>query len=249
MQFIFNGTLDELRETIHFKAKEYKKDIVIYDNEPNILEIGFQRLGHSGGRFFIANVTEESNKVILDGEIKDVFDNQKKSKVGQIWTGFTEYLFAYVLLEILLITPWIFFKDIISLWIPLILPVIYLIIRHFLNKKYDDKLDKEFAEFMSFCTVYATDEQNWYDVYKKLDLAQGKLQTICDDDQDMLLITYEDGMQIDVGYIEDDKTYYITVIKDDTIESWNKPLGEFATNDKSKLPTELQKAIYKFRDI
>ena len=90
---------------------------------------------------------------------------------------------------------------------------------------------------------------SWDDKYKKLDLAQGKLQTICDDDQDMLLITYEDGMQIDVGYIEENKTYYITVVKDDTMESWNNPLGEFATTDKSKLPTELQKAIRKFRNI
>ncbi len=249
MKFIFNGTLDELKETIHIKAKEYNKDIVIYSNDPNNLEIGFQRLSHNGGRFFIANVTEESNKVILDGEIKDVFDSQKKTKVGRIWNEFTGYLLAYIFLEILLIIPWIFLKDIISLWIPLILPVIYLIIHHFLNKKYDDKLDKKFVEFMSFCTVYTTDEQNWYDVYKRLNLAQGRLQTICDDDQDMLLITYEDGMQIDVGYIEDDKTYYITVVKDDTMESWNNPLGVFSTGDKSNLPTELQKAIRKFRNI
>ena len=83
--------------------------------------------------------------------------------------------------------------------------------------------------------------------YEKLDLAQGKLQCICDDDEDMLLITYEDGMQIDVGYIEEDKTYYITIVKDDTIESWNNPLGVFSTGDKLKLTTELQKAINKFR--
>lgn len=249
MQFVFNGTLDKLKETIHLKAKEHNKDIVIYNNELNILEIGFQRLSYSGGRFFIANVTEESNKVILNGEIKNVFDNQNKSKAGRIWNEFTEYLLAYILLEILLIIPWIFLKDIISLWIPLILPVIYLIIRHFMNKKYEDKLDKEFAEFMSFCTAYTTDEQNWYDVYKKLNLAQGKLQSICDDDQDMLLITYEDGMQIDVGYIEENKTYCITVVKDDTMESWNNPLGVFSTIDKSNLPTELQKAIHKFRNI
>ena len=247
MKFVFNGTLDELIETIHLKAKEYNKDIVIYDNEPNILEIGFQRLSHNGGRFFIANVTDESNKVILDGEIKDVFPSQKKSKFGRIWSEFTEYLLAYIFLEILLIIPWIFLRDIISLWIPLILPVIYLIIRHFLNRKYDDKLDKDFTEFMSICTAYTSDEQHWYDVYKKLDLAQGKLQIICDDEQDMLFITYEDGMQIDVGYIEDDKTYYITVVKDDTIESWNYPLGVFSTGDKLKLTTELQKAINKFR--
>ena len=249
MKFIFKGTLDELKETIHLKAKEYNKDIVVYDNEPNILEIGFQRLGHSGGRFFIANIAEESTKVVLDGEIKNVFQNQKKSKVGRIWNEITDYLLAYIFLEILLVIPWIFLRNIISLWIPLILPVIYLIIRHFLNKKEEEKSDKDFAEFMSYCTAYTADEQNWYDTYKKLDLAQGKLQTICDDDQDMLLITYEDGMQIDVGYIEEDKTYYITVVKDDTMESWNNPLGVFSTSDKSKLPTELQKVIHRFRNI
>ena len=249
MQFIFNGTLDGLKETIHLKAKEYNKDIVIYNTEPDIIEIGFVRLSHNGGRFFIAKVTEESNKLILNGEIKDVFDNQKKSESGQFWQEFTEYVLAYIFIEILLIIPWIFLRSIVSLWIPLFLPVIYLVIRHFLNKKYDDKLDKEFLEFMSICTANTQDEENWYDVYKKLDLAQGKLETICDDDQDMLLITYRDGMQIDVGYVEEDKTYYITVVKDDTIESWNNPLGEFATAKKSKLPAELQKAIYKFRNI
>ena len=118
MKFIFNGTLDELKETIHLKAKEYNKDIVIYDNESNILEIGFQRLSHNGGRFFIANVTDESNKVILDGEIKDVFPSQKKSKFGRIWSEFTEYLFAYIFLEILLIIPWLFLRNIISTTLP-----------------------------------------------------------------------------------------------------------------------------------
>lgn len=249
MQFIFNGTLDELKETIYLKAKEYNKDIVIYYDEPNILKIGFQRLSHSGGRFFIAKVTEESNKVILDGEINVIFDNQKKNKVGRIGNEFTGYLLVYIFLEILLIIPWMLFKNIYRLWIPLILPVFYLLIRFFLNKKYYNKLDKSFTEFMSFCAIYTTDEQNWYDVYKKMDLAQGELQPICDDDQNMLLITYNDGMQIDVGYIEENKTYYITVVKDDTMESWNNPLGKFATADKSILPTELQKAIYRFRNI
>ena len=249
MRFIFSGTLDELKETIRLKAKEYNKDIVIYSNEPNVLEIGFQRLWHSGGRFFIANITEESNKVILNGEIKNVFSDQKKSKVGQIWTEFTEYLFVYILLEILLIIPWVLLKDIVSLWVPTILPIIYLTIRYFLNKKEEKESDEEFAELMSSCTARAFDERHWYDVYERLNLAQGKLQAICDDDQDMLLITYEDGMQIDVGYVEDDKLYCITVVKDDTTESWNDPLGIFLTKDKSKLPTELQKAICRFRNI
>ena len=147
-----------------------------------------------------------------------------------------------------MIIPWIFLKDIVSPWIPLILPVIYLVIRYFLNRKEDSELDKEFVAFMSSCTARTSDEHHWYDVYKRLNLAQGKLKTICDDDQDMLLITYEDGMQIDVGYIAEDKTYCITVVKDDTMESWSKPLGVFSTGNKSKLPAELQKAIHIFRN-
>lgn len=89
----------------------------------------------------------------------------------------------------------------------------------------------------------------WDDVYKKLDLACGKLRSISDDCEDMLLITYEDGMQIDVGYVDEDKAYYITVVKDDSIESWNTPLEVFETCDKSQLPDILQKAIYKFRSV
>lgn len=93
------------------------------------------------------------------------------------------------------------------------------------------------------------DQPYWDEIYKNLDLAQGKLKTICDDDQDMLLITYEDGMQIDVGYIAEDKTYYITIVSSDTNEAWNNPLGEFAIKDKAKLPGELQKIILKFRNV
>lgn len=89
----------------------------------------------------------------------------------------------------------------------------------------------------------------WDDEYKKLDLARGKLQSISDDCEDMLLITYEDGMQIDVGYIFQEKTYYITVVKDDSIEALNSPLEVFETCDKSQLPDILQKAIYKFRNV
>ena len=92
------------------------------------------------------------------------------------------------------------------------------------------------------------DQPYWDEIYKNLDLAQGKLHSILDDDQDMLLITYEDGMQIDVGYIAEDKTYYITIVSSDTNEAWNNPLGEFAIKDKAKLPGELQKIILKFRE-
>lgn len=248
MQFVFNGTLEELTETVHIKAKEYGKDIIIYNNPANVLEIGFERLGHSDGRFFIADITQEASKTILNGEFKDVSQNQSKSKVKRILSEITEYLLAYFLLEIILIIPWIFLKNIINLWVLLLLPVIYLIIRFFLNKKEENKTDNGFVEFLALCTVYPFEQQNWYDVYKRLNLAQGKLQSLCDDREDMLLITYEDGMQIHVGYTNEDKTYCITIVKDEDAKSSNTTLGKFATADKSNLPTELQKAILKFRN-
>lgn len=254
MQFVFNGTLEELKETISFKAKEHNKDILVYHNEPNTLKIGFQRLGHSGGRFFVSNITVQNGNVILDGETKNIFPNTRKSKIGYLWSEFTSYLFAYIILEIIILIPWIFLRNIASIWIPLGLPIIYLVIRNFLNRKEEKKDDKQFVDFMSMFTTYADTESEFYqpcwdDVYKRLDLVRGKLQSVCDDDEDMLLITYEDGMQIDVGYIEEDKTYYITVVSDDTMESWNNPLGVFTTKDKSNLAYELQKAIYNFRSM
>lgn len=253
MRFIFDGTLDELKETIRVKAKEHNKDIVVYHNEPNTLEIGFQRLGHSGGRFFIADIAEENGNVVLCGKTKDIFANTSKSKVGEWWREFTSYLVAYILLEIILLIPWMFLSDIVSVWIPLILPIIYLIIRSCLNRIEEGKDDKRFVDFMSLFATYTDDEAeaykpSWDSVYKELDLACGNLQSICDDDEDMLLITYEDGMQIDVGYIAENKSYCITVVSSDTMESWNAPLGVFITKDKSELATEIQKAVYKFRN-
>lgn len=249
MLFVFEGTVDELKETIKCKAKELGKEIVVYDNEPSRLEIGFMRLGHSGGRFFIADVTEENDRVILKGETKDIYENQNVGEIGRICSEASSYLLGYVFLEIPLLLLWLMIKDIVGIWVPLVLPVIYLVIRRLLNRKEDEKLDKEFAEFMALCTAYTSSEQHWDDVYKKLDLAGGMLQSICDDDQDMLVITYEDGMYIDVGYIEEEKTYYITVVEQETMEAWNNPLGVFSTCDKSRLPNELQKAIHTFRSI
>ena len=207
------------------------------------------RLGHSGGRFFIADVTEENDRIILKGETKDVYESQNYGKIGGICSEASSYLLAYVFLEIPLLLLWLLIKDSVGVWVPLVLPVIYLLIRHLLNRKEDEKLDREFTEFMALCTAYTSPEQHWDDVYKKLDLAGGRLQSICDDDQDMLVITYDDGMYIDVGYIEEDKTYYITVVREETTEAWNNPLGVFSTCDKLVLPTELQKAIHKFRKV
>jgi len=88
---------------------------------------------------------------------------------------------------------------------------------------------------------------NWTDIYKNLDLRKGKTEFICEDDQDMIEIRYDDGMLIDVGYIEEDKKYYITVIEFDDANGWEKPLAVKAVDSKEDLFNEIQKTIFKYR--
>lgn len=89
----------------------------------------------------------------------------------------------------------------------------------------------------------------WWKVYESLDLCGGELQTISDDDEDMITITYLNGIIIDVGYISNDKKYYITVVKDDSIESWNSPIMIIEELNKTSLPTVLQNIIFEVKEI
>ena len=87
----------------------------------------------------------------------------------------------------------------------------------------------------------------WCEKYQKLDLRNGRIEFICEDDQDMIEIRYKDGMLIDVGFVEEDKKYYITVIKFDGLENWSNPLAEYEVVSKERLFDEIQKVIFKFR--
>jgi len=82
-----------------------------------------------------------------------------------------------------------------------------------------------------------------WEQFTSLNLRGGTLTTILDDDQDMLEIHYPGGMMIDVGYIEDDRTYYVTAVADESPAAWNAPLAEASTTDKAALPGLLQQVI------
>lgn len=43
---------------------------------------------------------------------------------------------------------------------------------------------------------------NWINPFKSLNLLSGTLIPIVNDDEDMLKIIWDDGMQIDIGYIK-----------------------------------------------
>ncbi len=94
---------------------------------------------------------------------------------------------------------------------------------------------------------YSIEIGDWYDEYKNLDLKNGEIKFICDDDQDMIEIRYDDGMLIDVGYVEEDRKYYITVVKSDDKNGWQNPLEIVEVGLKEVLSAEIQKIVIKYR--
>ncbi len=94
---------------------------------------------------------------------------------------------------------------------------------------------------------YSIEIGDWYDKYKRLDLRNGEIKFICDDDQDMIEIRYDDGMLIDVGYVEEDRKYYITVVESDDKNGWQNPLEIVEVSSKEVLPVKIQNTVMKYR--
>lgn len=104
--------------------------------------------------------------------------------------------------------------------------------------KYDIILSKE-GVLMQY--------DDWVKPFLSLDLCGGKLISILNDDEDMLEIRWADGMWIDVGFIEEENTYYITTVCDDTLEGWNNPLSVLKVTDREDLADVLQQEILRCR--
>lgn len=90
---------------------------------------------------------------------------------------------------------------------------------------------------------------SWYDEYNKLNLHNGTISFISEDDEDMIEIRYKDGMLIDVGYIERLNSYVITVVSSDTEEGWKDPLEQITVNNRSELSDKIQDTICKYRQM
>lgn len=87
----------------------------------------------------------------------------------------------------------------------------------------------------------------WWKAYDKLDLRDGNITFICDDDEDMIEICYQDGMFIDVGKPTCGISYIITVVAFNDEAGWQNPLAEIDVLDKKDLPSKIQEAIIQFR--
>lgn len=87
----------------------------------------------------------------------------------------------------------------------------------------------------------------WWKAYGSLDLFGGKIAFIGDDLEDMIEISYTDGMMIDVGKSDEDGIYYITVVASNDREGWSDPLLELPVPNKGDLLDRIQEVINRFR--
>ena len=153
MRFAYDGTLEELVTEIRSKAKEYSKDIIVHEEDLNMLKIGFQRLGHSGGRFFVANVTETDTAVFLQGDLIDIYSDKPESSVRRFLNLLGAFAMFYILFELVLQIIWLPIFRFSYIWIPLMLPLPVLIFLRMRAIKEEKKTDADFIAFMSTFTA------------------------------------------------------------------------------------------------
>lgn len=152
MQFVFQGTLDELIDTIRTKSKALHKDIVVYHDKPDILRIGFQRLGHSGGRFFVADVLEKDDLVILNGDTRNIFPQKAPEWLYRVWGYIDEFLLDYLALGFMPWVVWFFVHEYVSIWIPLLFPFPMMVLLELKSRKANANPDDVFYQFMTMVT-------------------------------------------------------------------------------------------------
>lgn len=200
MQFVFNGTLEDLKAHIRKSAAAFHKDIIIYQYEPTVLQIGFLRLGHSGGRFFVANITEESDSVILDGETRNLYTSMPNTDTRSLFQKVCDTVFGFVVLYVFFaLIPWLIWSifDIPHPWISFAIPAAIIVafeIPRLFNKLFrkGERFDREDERFLQFMSMISSGEitvpSNSQELYKMLINTEGlhSLPQIKDD-----VITWE----------------------------------------------------------
>lgn len=89
--------------------------------------------------------------------------------------------------------------------------------------------------------------REWWREFDDIDLRDGNVNFIMNDEQDMIEISYSDGMFIDVG-LDKDNIYNITVVASNDVEGWKEPLCVKQFADRDKLHDCLQEMIDRFRE-
>ena len=92
-------------------------------------------------------------------------------------------------------------------------------------------------------------KRSWWDDYQSLNLCGGTISFISEDDEDMIEITYADGMLVDVGKPIATNKYCITVVSSDDERGWKNSLLEITVSKKEDLFQKIQEIIFQFRQL
>ena len=153
LRFIFAGAkynfISQLKSAINTSNMDYLYEII--DN--NHINIGIQRLGHSGGRWFIAEVNTVEESTIFQGEFEDIYlssisGNKPADKIKDFIITLVVYIAIYSVLLGISLLIWSI-ANLRYIIIPFIVPAIILVVLRINAITWDKRLDKKFITFMT----------------------------------------------------------------------------------------------------
>ncbi len=104
-------------------------------------------------------------------------------------------------------------------------------------------------DFCPYCGKTLKEEENaWYTDYERINYMQGTPAFFKNGGEDMILVTYKDGMRIHVGYDKTDSMFVISVLADDSRQAKEQPLAVHRVFGKTQLLTALQNTVHTWRD-
>ena len=152
MTFTFHGTREALTARIEAAAAAEGRDIYIDDKYPDRLEIGLQRQGHRGGRFFYADVTEKGGIITLTGEAEDSY-RHAMSPARRRWDTFCTWAGCFFFLGFCALILWVVADDLnvspIPFWIILTVPVVLILRRQPIIRLEQQQRDDDFFDFLT----------------------------------------------------------------------------------------------------
>lgn len=117
-------------------------------SEAGNVKIGFLRSGHSGGRWYIASVTQNTSSVELSGTIQDVDLDQCTSRAKVLVRSFFSWVFIYLVFLIIPLLLWLVVFRNAYLFVPFCVPVPLLLALRLIRRMEDRKQDQKFLAFM-----------------------------------------------------------------------------------------------------
>ena len=157
MHFVFDGTPEELVAAIRARTRKWRKNIRLGNLQSDRIDIGFQRLGHNGGRWLIAEMSFDNGKTTISGEFSNVFHQyaqkppgaQGDSKSSFIATVILGLLLLYLIWLIIPVALWLLIFGKKLLFVPFLAVAVLLFPQALASKTPHASDDRKFIRFMT----------------------------------------------------------------------------------------------------